>query len=420
MHNPNRNGNESKWLRRRNLLGFWFLGLCNNFAYVIMLSAAHDILLQQENSTMHESHSQTIATDETTGSQDNETQYLECSKISTGAILLADILPTLCIKFTAPFYIQKISYRIKVLAVIAFALISFLLVAFSQGIMMSILGVIFASCCGGLGEVTFLSLSTFYHKNVVSAYASGTGGAGLFGALSYAGLTSAGLSPKTTVLVMVIIPLIMACSYFCVLGKPASAITGRQEDEVGLLSNSSTVRRGHTLTIKHKLLLIIPLLKFMIPLTLVYFAEYFINQGLHELLYFDNIWLTKSEQYRWYQVDYQLGVLISRSSVNLFEIRRLWILPILQLLNMALLIGQVFFQFIPNIWIILAIVLYEGLLGGASFVNTFFRISAEVEPEHREYSMGVATISDTFGIAVAGAVAIPSHNHICNLNLKLQ
>jgi hypothetical protein len=28
----------------RNLVAFWILGLCNNFGYVVMLSAAHDIL----------------------------------------------------------------------------------------------------------------------------------------------------------------------------------------------------------------------------------------------------------------------------------------------------------------------------------------------------------------------------------------
>ncbi|RCN48478.1 hypothetical protein ANCCAN_05474, partial [Ancylostoma caninum] len=28
----------------QNLAGFWILGLCNNFAYVVMLSAAKDIL----------------------------------------------------------------------------------------------------------------------------------------------------------------------------------------------------------------------------------------------------------------------------------------------------------------------------------------------------------------------------------------
>lgn len=30
--------------RWRNLIAFWILGLCNNYGYVVMLSAAHDIL----------------------------------------------------------------------------------------------------------------------------------------------------------------------------------------------------------------------------------------------------------------------------------------------------------------------------------------------------------------------------------------
>lgn len=32
---------KSRW---RNLIAFWILGLCNNYGYVVMLSAAHDIL----------------------------------------------------------------------------------------------------------------------------------------------------------------------------------------------------------------------------------------------------------------------------------------------------------------------------------------------------------------------------------------
>jgi hypothetical protein len=33
----------------RNLVAYWILGLCNNFGYVVMLSAAHDILSQNFN-----------------------------------------------------------------------------------------------------------------------------------------------------------------------------------------------------------------------------------------------------------------------------------------------------------------------------------------------------------------------------------
>ena len=54
-------------------------------------------------------------------------------------------------------------------------------------------------------------------------------------------------------------------------------------------------------------LLFQPLLKYMIPLTTVYFAEYLINQGIVELIIFDcshGFRLAQASQYRWYQVTY--------------------------------------------------------------------------------------------------------------------
>jgi battenin len=36
------------------------------------------------------------------------------------------------------------------------------------------------------------------------------------------------------------------------------------------------------------------------------------------------------------------------------------------------------YLFIPSIWIIFAAVLWEGLLGGAAYVNTYYRMSVEV------------------------------------------
>lgn len=33
----------SKW---RNIIGFWMLGMCNNYGYVVMLTAAYDIIQQ--------------------------------------------------------------------------------------------------------------------------------------------------------------------------------------------------------------------------------------------------------------------------------------------------------------------------------------------------------------------------------------
>lgn len=52
--------------------------------------------------------------------------------------------------------------------------------------------------------------------------------------------------------------------------------------------------------------------------------------------------------------------------------------PSPQVLNAVLLLAAVQYQFLPSAWLVFAIILYEGLLGGAAYVNTFFFISKEV------------------------------------------
>lgn len=52
----------------------------------------------------------------------------------------------------------------------------------------------------------------------------------------------------------------------------------------------------------------------------------------YELIQFDDIWLSYKDQYRWLQVDYQIGVFISRSSVNLITINKIWIMSVLQVI----------------------------------------------------------------------------------------
>ena len=101
----------------------------------------------------------------------------------------------------------------------------------------------------------------------------------------------------------------------------------------------------------------------------VYYAEYFINQGLFELLYFKGAFLSHKEQYRWYNVAYQLAVFISRTSIYFVKIKFLPIFPILQILNVVICLFQIYYGFIPSIWIMFIIILWEGLLGGGCYVK---------------------------------------------------
>ncbi|XP_065820630.1 battenin [Labrus bergylta] len=373
---PETNGRSTRW---RNWSGFWLLGLCNNFAYVVMLSAAHDILKKQSSENNTASASASLTVDFQSGNSSNSSRY-DCNPVSTAAVLLADILPTLVIKLFAPFVIHKMPYGVRVLFCAVMAATSFLLVSFSSAVLMSILGVIFASVSSGLGELSFLSLTVFFSRDVLGGWGSGTGGAGVAGAFIYSGLTQVGVSPQITLLIMLVVPVAMVISYFFLLDPPPSvpqwrsreteyAAVGSEEDEQ-LIDGSEEEEKSTTeerttgpLTFTEKLHVIRGLLKFVFPLGLVYFAEYFINQGLMELLYFPDFFLSHAEQYRWYQTLYQVGVLVSRSSLCCVKIRKVWTLSLLQVVNAVLLLFAVKYQFLPSAWFVFVIVLYEGLLG---------------------------------------------------------
>jgi len=171
---------EDKKKCSRNVIAFFMLGLLNNYSYVVMFSAAEDLIPHR-----------------------------------TGIVGLANIIPTLLIDNFAPFFMEKIAYPIRVIFVVICAIIAFLSVALIEEQYLKLVGVAFASISSGFGEITFLSLSAFYQSNTVAGWSSGTGGAGIFGSLSYLFLRSIlGLSSKVALLLVAPLPLIMLVNYF--------------------------------------------------------------------------------------------------------------------------------------------------------------------------------------------------------------
>uniref|UniRef100_A0A182U508 Battenin n=1 Tax=Anopheles melas TaxID=34690 RepID=A0A182U508_9DIPT len=410
----------------RDLVAYWILGLCNNYGYVVMLTAAHDILKELEGGDGHAKSAAPLDgydVANTTARADDVTFGYEarpCNKLSTGAILLADILPALAVKSIASFL--PLAKHVRIFLCVAAAAAGFLLTAFATVEWVLFVGVIATSFSSGLGEATFLAYATYFNKNVISTWSSGTGGAGIAGSLSYTGLTGLGLTPKTTILIMLVVPGLEAAAFWLLLrhkdtDKPADISEQEAGNEKPEEIDYNTLPEDERpLENWNQRLRYIPsLFIFMIPLILVYLLEYYINQGLFELVYFPGIWLSQSAQYRWYQVIYQIGVFISRSSVNLIQFRQVWIMAVFQFLNVVYFTFEAVYYFTPSIWIIFVLILWEGLLGGGGYVNTFYRIQTDVPTARREYAMMVTSISDSVGIALAGIAAIPSHNAICDL-----
>ncbi|XP_066901024.1 battenin-like [Halyomorpha halys] len=380
----------------RNVIIFWFLGLANNYGYVVMLSAAHDILADFN----HEDVSS------------NKTYVRECNTMSTGIILLADIMPSILVKIASPFMPLCIYLRMAV--TIGLAIVGFVLVAIRLKKWVIILGVVCTSLSSGLGESSLLSYIVFFKtKNVISTWSSGTGGAGIVGSVSYAALTTLGLEPVKTLLAMLIIPVIEAILFFICLDHPK---INNNDNALESLQKSDTnvPVEADILGFRDKLRLIPRLLvTYMAPFGLVYLFEYFINQGLFELLYFPQSKLSHSEQYRWYSVLYQIGVFASRSSMNLININNIWFIALLQFLNVVFCLFEVFYGFVTYLPLLMLVIFWEGILGGASYVNTYRRINNEVAPEARQFSMAMNTFADAVMITCAGLIAYPVHNVIC-------
>uniref|UniRef100_A0A7S1SIY3 Battenin n=1 Tax=Tetraselmis chuii TaxID=63592 RepID=A0A7S1SIY3_9CHLO len=153
----------------------------------------------------------------------------------------------------------------------------------------------------------------------------------------------------------------------------------------------------------------------MLPLFLVYYFEYLINQsmffpaGLAVSAPGKAHISTACHTYSTLQFLYQLGVLVSRSSTSVFRISTLWPLPVLQGLNagaMLLLIVT-----LGNAgggsggaetrWLVWLLVVWEGLLGGATYVNAFTNLSEFTSAREREFAMGITSLADSIGICLA-------------------
>lgn len=403
------------------LVAFWLFGLINNVLYVIILSAAQDLV----------------------------------GNIPKGVVLLADVVPSFLTKLVAPYFIHRVPYAVRILVFVALSSAGMLLIALTpatQSVSVKLVGVVLASLSSGGGELSFLGLTHYYGHMSLAAWGSGTGGAGLAGAGLYVMLTGwLGFSVKGSLLASAFLPVIMLISFFFILprgplrqgsAKDYETIPERdlEEDEIddipeGTASSSllapgpsvaSTAYSTHSQdrkasfvsNLKRARSLFFP---YMLPLLLVYIAEYTINQGVSPTLLFPLESSPFSEFrafYPFYGFLYQLGVFISRSSTPFIRIHHLYIPSFLQVANLVLLTLHALLYFIPTVYIVFVIIFWEGLLGGAVYVNTFAEIMENIPSSEREFSLGATSVSDSGGICIAGFVGMAMEVWLCDWQIQ--
>ncbi|XP_068033880.1 battenin isoform X2 [Anomalospiza imberbis] len=364
---------------------FWILGLCNNLPYVVMLSAARDLLEPRP------------------GEERRNRSRHDCDPVGTGAVLLADVVPALVVKLLLPLAGPYLPDRWRAVAVALCLWGSLSAVAAARGTLSGLGGVALGSAGAGLGEVTFLTLASSYPSSGISYWSSGTGGAGLGGALAFWGLR-AWLPLPQSLLPFLALPPLMLLSFFFLLGPAPPPRPDPPLPHPGEGGGAWAEKWGVAKAA----------LRLGAPLGVVYFAEYFVNQGLMELLYFPSSPLPHSAQYRTLQLLYQAGVFVSRSSLRCLRLRRLWGLALAQVLLAAFLLAAVAVNhLLPGLGVAAALAVGEGLLGGGAYGNAFANLGQQVPLPQQPLAVAVVTLMAEVAIAAAGGVALGAHAAFC-------
>lgn len=116
-------------------------------------------------------------------------------------------------------------------------------------------------------------------KNLLMAYASGGGASGVAASLSYAALIDVGFTPKTTLYLMLIVPLAELVSFLFInetnaLASNSSSTTSLIEDGSG----DTIAAEAPSMTLSEKWQYLPKLIKYFNPLLINYICEFVINQ----------------------------------------------------------------------------------------------------------------------------------------------
>ncbi|KAF8178080.1 batten's disease protein Cln3 [Mycena galopus ATCC 62051] len=418
---------------------FFLFGLINNVLYVIILSAALDLVPPST---------------------------------PKGIIAFCNIAPALAAKVGWPYILKgKIRYAKRLLGCCLLSAFGMLIVAFFDSLFMRLLGIGIASFSSGLGELTFLQLSTTYAPSSVAGhsvgyFASGTGAAGLVGAFLWWEVR--GLGVRTGVGLSSVMPFVIPLTYYFLLPRPTAFVAyedstsgvtpytplATAEGELAGEEEGSAVsppKYNVSLTASDKWRLVRPLLvRYMVPLFCVYTFEYTINQGIAPTLLYpvpspeEHAFLSKiihsvRDYYPLWQLVYQATVFLSRSSISI-GIPPLppSLLPLPAIIQAGILLALAFESAVGifpsgpgfadseawSITVVFLLISLEGICGGSAYVNVFYRINQEApspdtmhNPERtrqeREFKIGSVGFADSSGILFASILAVPMEVALC-------
>jgi battenin len=279
------------------------------------------------------------------------------------------------------------------------------------------------------GEATILGYLRNFPKDFVSGWSSGTGLAGVIGALVTLVFHKMDIKPKTMYLVISPVCLIYFFSFFFVERLYSSYLSEMKDQLIdselasGLETPNETldVSQNKNFSIENAGVAFKKGYRFIINLAAVYYLEYTINSGFGERVASKG-YITDTEkdfQYEYFSLCYQIGVFFSRSSLIVVKhIKFVEIFTIIQFINFVIWFINVYTGIISISALAFFNFIIIGLMGGASYVACFYFLlnSESVENEYKELCINIASMMNDCGILIASLTVLFLDNTIMKLD----
>eukprot|EP01062_Namystynia_karyoxenos_P013948 TRINITY_DN1500_c0_g1_i1.p1 TRINITY_DN1500_c0_g1~~TRINITY_DN1500_c0_g1_i1.p1 ORF type:complete len:470 (+),score=173.92 TRINITY_DN1500_c0_g1_i1:91-1410(+) len=387
----------------RNWAAFWWLGMINNMPYVVILAGAKKIADKYDEKNL--------------------------MPILTWALVAFGFIVSNINAFLLPGKPYPLRFSVWAVGTAT----GLVLVGLSSGVGNSggahfgfaVFGTVLLGSSCSFGESVALGYMHRFPKGMVGGWSAGTGMSGVVGSGLWLGLYSAGLDVSTIMFCTAGAVVIHVAAWSCGVKQPTSdevrllvqqrgyGVAGGEDKEGPAQSpsyqkaNWSQIRRLHGIIFDRA-----------IQLFLVYVFEYCCQNAAGyvqpctyhgEKIDDSSNWGVKNF-YTLTQFAYQTGVLLSRSSLAFFKIRKVHILSWCQFVNMAvwlLLAKSKWMGDPPYLYIMLPMMWVVGLFGGASYVNVFNLIQTDPQLQANEVELAMNITYLYVNLGVVGGCVLP-------------
>lgn len=362
-------------------LCFFLLGLLNNCGSIIVLSGASDLAKR-----FGKGHLMSL--------------FSGCLNLFSVAITIINAK-----------YLLRVPHRKRVgiatgifVAGLCFIMTALTIQSFEMALFGSTLIGIGCAC----GSVSIQGFMKEFPPEIFGGFASGTGGAGLFGSMYYLTLKISRIDPSSIFLFLfpVYVCYYLTFAYVVKLKTKFDSVVDQQRRKKNQQTTDSSC--DNQALSSELLSMLLKKIGFIVCIFgIIYFLQY---SSFGYLASTACSKLTGSYYHVTYafeiiQCCYQLGVFLARSSIHLFRVRYLKVLLGLQTSFFATFIGYALI-FQPPLEMMFVTVFCIGIVGGLSYSNTIYSVLSDerIVKREKELALNFVSISSSLGV-VSSSIA---------------